>query len=262
MIFLLVGFLLLQLCSAVEESQADGESAILELAAQPRLCPLQREVEAHLILETQFHPVLKSAGVKLPLECSFHPEHDRFAHARMSRAVRRGNYRCAFCSKDYTAIEKLEQHMASQHVSKISNQNTKCYSDHCPMLGCESSEQERRKNPLNEAARALNMHKCKDILSSCFHRHSSQGREMRSIFVAKFCSRFAKNNVESSSGSNDTLLVLKYVGFAFLVMGLIIFYILLCLWRSESATNRDLPSSGILVRLKRLFANSQKRKGY
>jgi hypothetical protein len=267
--FLMLGVLLLLLLSSAAEQRASADKIVekaeteaMEVAALPRMCPLQLEVEAHLILETEFRSILKPTGLKLPLECPFHADHDRYTHARMSRAVRRGNYRCAFCSEEYTAIEQLEAHMQSRHASKISNANTKCYSDYCPMLGCASSEEERRKNPMNDAALALNMHKCKDVLSSCFERHSAQGREMRSIFTTKFCSRFSKENADAYTGSNDAMLVLKYVGFAFLVMGMIIFYILLWLWRSESVTSRDLPTSGILVRLKRLFINSQKKKGY
>ena len=228
----------------------------------PRLCPLGAEVEAHLILEREVHFVAKAAGYALPSECVFHPAHDRYTHARMSRAVRRGSYRCAFCAESFATIDKLERHMES-HAGRISNAHSKCYSDYCLMLGCPSSLSQLRQAPLNPTARALQHHKCKDILSSCFDRHSKQGRELRGLFVDKFCSRFTDEDLtEVMHDSQDSIKVLKYVGFAFLVMGLVIFYILLWLWRSESSTTSDLQSTSYSSRLRRFFNAPKKTKGY
>jgi hypothetical protein len=163
-------------------------------------------------------------------------------------------------------VAKLEEHLV-EHASKVSDANMKCYSDFCRMLGCEDTEADMKKNLLNSVELAIEAHKCKDVLSSCFDRSKEKERRIYWLFRRKFCARFEPADSQDKGDTYhvvwDDLRVLRYLGFAFLCMGFVVFYCLLYFWRSEMSTEADLSQSGSwFARVKRAFSSKRKIKGY
>lgn len=125
-----------------------------------------------------------------------------------------------------------------------------------------ATETEMRRKPLSDLEQSLQLHKCKDVLNSCFDRKSKEARDLRHLFVKKFCSRFTEKPVEALHDSQDSMRVIKYLAFGFLVMGLMIFYVLLVIWRNEARTDGDLQASSYMVRFRRALNAQRKVKGY
>jgi hypothetical protein len=107
----------------------------------------------------------------------------------------------------------------------------------------------------------IELHKCKDIVASCAPDTTS---ELRAVLRKKFCSKLMTG--EGAGGpenavASESMRVLKYLGLAFVVVVLVVFYILILLWRQESSFSDDLESS-FWERLMRRIKRGRKQKGY
>ena len=228
------------------------------------MCPLKKEMEVHTILEYIFYPLLKAEEMTVPPSCPFHASNDRYAHARLRRAVNRGSFRCSFCNADFPAVEDLDRHMRT-HANKISSAHDKCYSDFCDILGCESTQLEWQKHPPSQRDREHLLHKCRDVFGFCFDRRTKEGRDMHTHFAKKLCARFTEHDqgADSVHHSEDSSLVLRYLGFAFLAVLLLVFFILMTLYKTEAhSSTGSLQSQGLAARLRRTFHSPKKVKGY
>ncbi len=81
----------------------------------------------------------------------------------------------------------------------------------------------------------------------------------------KFCSKLMGAGEASGAPENavasESMRVLKYLGLAFVMVILVVFYILILLWRQESSFSDDLESS-TWERLMRRIKRGRKQKGY
>ena len=213
--------------------------------------PLLREFQAHDILDSEFYPVVRYEQVPLPHSCPFHPEHDRFKIA--ARGARKAvGFRCPFCNVDLKDIAMVEEHVV-QHKDRITMEGTSCYSDYCEMLGCEDVEKERRLAKLNLDDEHVKLYQCKEVFSSCFEGHAKYHR-LVDTFFRKFCSKFFMPDSERSMhhsphGSHwDATRVLKVLGLVFVLFLLIVFYILVIIWKAEASTSPDFQANASLLK--------------
>lgn len=232
---------------------------------EPRFCfPIEKETKAFQILEDDFFSVLRYENVEVPESCPFHRIHDRHLQARYSREVHMGVYRCSFCSSEFPNTAGLEDHIRSSHANGISSAHSKCYMDYCDMLGCDDHHS-LTLAPFSKSERDTKLHWCKQVLNSCFDRNKPKGRELLDMFSKKFCGRFlekAELVAPARHTAWDKYRVLKYLGIGFLVLILLVFYVLIFIWKSENASSPDIAWPGLMGRIKQTVMHPKKVKGY
>lgn len=131
--------------------------------------------------------------------------------------------------------------MMESHSTQLVGEGNICFSDYCEMLGCPSfTKKEVSSNP-SEQQRKLAA--CRAVWNQCFPMSEGRlARENQDLFTRKFCQKFMSGEgarkadllLEKHNAEYDNLVVLKYLGFGFLVMVLIVYYLLICLWRNET----------------------------
>ncbi len=223
-------------------------------SSAPRMCPVELDSAAAKLIETEVVPVFRSHGASLPFSCPFHASHDRMALVRQSRAIGPARHRCAFCGGEEKTQESLLAHVLANHTDRVSSSASSCFSDFCVMLGCA---------PLERAELRFELHKCQDVVASCVPE-DKKNTDLRSALAKKFCARFVSSSSgvgEEAGGAGESLAVLKYLGLAFGAVFLVVFYILLLLWRQESSFSDDLESS-FFRRIWRMLKRGRKQKGY
>lgn len=155
-----------------------------------------------------------------------------------------------------------EKHIGEQHSNKLKGEGNVCYSDYCEMLGCgalSSLDQERK------------LASCRALWEKCFPLKAGKiSRENQDIFTRKFCQKFMRGGasrkpdllLEKHDATYDNLVVLKYLGFGFVVVILLVYYLLICLWRSETISTPLMRGRGSLSWSERLLGGRRKEKGY
>lgn len=204
----------------------------------PRICPVELDREAARIIDLEINPVFHSHRLAMPLSCPFHSSHDRMQAVRLStKKIGPSRVRCSFCQKEFTSSELMELHLEQEHADKIPSSTSLCFSDYCPLLGCYGMKQP-------EAQWKALLHKCREMVRRCVPDQSSP---VHSILVSNLCSPFAGVAREREDGSR---FVLQVLGLVFVGLCVVVFYIVLCLWRRETSASDDLPRSSWWKRVK------------
>lgn len=159
--------------------------------------------------------------------------------------------------------------MTEAHSNKLIGEGNVCYSDYCEMLGCPSF---LHKEVFSSLEQQRKLAACRTLWNQCFPLSAGKlARENQDLFTRKFCSKFLSREgplkadllLEKHHAEYDNLAVLKYLGFGFLVMVLVVYYLLICLWRNETIATplmkgRAASSSWWLWAM----ARPRKEKGY
>jgi hypothetical protein len=190
-----------------------------------RICPLDQDREAMRIIDSEIMPIFHGQRLSMPASCPFHSSWDRMQVARQSRQLSQGRVRCAFCQRETTTLEQMSEHLMT-HSDKISAESTRCFSDYCTILGCfggRSSEKEWK----------LLLHRCRQIVSQCVPDRSSV---VNALLLSSLCAKFGGVAVEKQDGK-----VVQILGIVFVGLIVVVFYVVVCMWRKESSFSDEMP---------------------
>ena len=78
--------------------------------------------------------------------CPFHPSQDMYHEHEMHKiAVDAMEYKCGYCGKLFVNEFYIDRHMDRHHRNMISVNATTCLADYCPILGCSSGNDDKKK---------------------------------------------------------------------------------------------------------------------
>jgi len=207
---------------------------------------------ARNILQDKILSVASARGYEIPPECPFHPQWDHLKQdeEKGKERVRGTQWKCSYCNKVFAKEHWLDRHFGKRHPSNVSSGSI-CLADYCHLLDCKEREREEDDSLLDEVSqlpskpcqpqeKARERHLCQALMPKCFPPgKSSLAHTLHDEFTAKICDALTcdvkKKDIRGGFRSR-----LYYVLVALVLMLLVMYYIAVFLWRSETAVGKDL----------------------
>ncbi len=197
------------------------------LLGEPRFCPMDADKDAFRIIESEIRSVFHSQRIPMPVSCPFHSSHDRMQTVRQCRQLVPGRVRCAFCQHEEASMQLMMEHMRRNHSKDVSEESTRCFSDYCDILGCAKVAERDWK---------MSLFKCRQVVGQCVEDRTSVAY---GLLLSNLCSKFDGITVEKQDGSKR---VLQILGLVFISLCVVVFYVIVCLWRTESKSSDEFQS--------------------
>lgn len=98
-------------------------------------------------------PSLHMSPSDLLDSCPFHPSQDMYHdHEMHKHSVDATEYKCGYCGKLFVNEFYIDRHMDRHHHNMISVNSTTCLADYCPILGCSSGLDDKKKGMVGKYA--------------------------------------------------------------------------------------------------------------
>jgi len=233
-------------------------------------CDRRRSRMVRSALEEYFFSELKSVSYVTAVSCPFHPTLDRFREQEeralttpfMIRTYRspmaHRAHRCQLCEKQFKNQFYLDMHLDRKHEAVIPQEATVCLADYCDIFGCDAlGAEEATSQGLHPKDRVCDAHymektrlHCNAIFDKCVDVNTGNRiHRLHDNVIAKIChplgcgkdgkaisvSSLALERVEKSSISS----VFYYVFVGLVIMGVVLYYVMFCILRSEHQRQRD-----------------------
>jgi len=194
----------------------------------------------------------------LPPKCPFKENKDMYIvyeNAKIKAGLNR--YTCNFCKKSFRSELFLDRHFDNRHMNYSNEFTNVCLADYCDILRCSPSnltniaekqyESEIDHQKLNDQLcqeSGIEERKifCRGTLHRCFPLDASPlAEELYNYFNQEMCEKLTCETVGAAGWVGSEMMeVLKIIFFVLLAIGLIIYYVILHLFRWDSKAQDEL----------------------
>ncbi|XP_059473086.1 uncharacterized protein LOC132195241 isoform X2 [Neocloeon triangulifer] len=101
-------------------------------------CHRDRSSVVRNIVSKKWVPILARYGLKLPIECPFHPSREVYWPRQESKIKHRATqWSCGLCGKSFYSEKFLEMHFENRHSEHLNTaEDSVCLADYCDIMRC------------------------------------------------------------------------------------------------------------------------------
>lgn len=154
-------------------------------------CSRSLSREAVQIVEDEFLPVIRHAGLPLQDKCKLNPGLNMFrAHEANKTKEGLTRWRCKTCGKTFRSQHYIDLHFDRRHMDTLPENATVCFGDFCSILGCKSLLDGDLASACSPRDMSRRRARCEALVHDCVlpSRHR-QARVVMARLEASFCAR-------------------------------------------------------------------------